>query len=59
MRMFAGPNGSGKTSLRSVIPRNLWGVYLNPDEIEEQIRAQGFLALAAYDVTSTSGEALL
>src|SRR5438105_9151862 len=58
MRMFAGPNGSGKTSLRIVVPHPLWGTYLNPDEIEEQIRAQGFLDLTAYNVTSTPKEAL-
>jgi hypothetical protein len=45
MRVFAGPNGSGKSTLKSVLPPPLLGVYLNPDEIEEQIRDPGFLDL--------------
>jgi predicted ABC-type ATPase len=38
LRMFAGPNGSGKSTLKTVLPPELLGVYLNPDEIESQIR---------------------
>lgn len=39
--MFAGPNGSGKSTLKTILPDNLLGVYLNPDEIEAQIRRDG------------------
>lgn len=46
--MFAGPNGSGKSTLKSYLPEPLLGIYLNPDEIEHDIRRQGFLDLAAY-----------
>jgi predicted ABC-type ATPase len=46
--MFAGPNGSGKSTLKTVLPMELLGVYLNPDEIESQIRRQGFLAPEDY-----------
>jgi len=45
--MFAGPNGSGKSTLKSYLPKALLGVYLNPDEIEQEIRRQGFLDLTA------------
>ena len=38
LRMFAGPNGSGKSTLNAVINPSLLGVYVNPDEIEKQIR---------------------
>ena len=56
--MFAGPNGSGKSTLKSVLPKALLGVYLNPDEIEQEIRRQGFLDLNHYDVTATADEVL-
>jgi predicted ABC-type ATPase len=51
--MFAGPNGSGKSLLKSHLPEELLGIYLNPDEIELEIRKQGFLDFAAYGVTTT------
>lgn len=56
--MFAGPNGSGKSILKSYLPKELLGVYLNADEIEQEIRRQGFLDFAAYGVTATSDEVL-
>jgi hypothetical protein len=54
--MFAGPNGSGKSTLKSYLPEELLGFYLNPDEMEEGIRAEGFLDLAIYGVRSTADE---
>ena len=48
LRMFAGPNGSGKSTLKSYLPAPLLGVYLNPDDIEAEIRKQGVLDLNAY-----------
>ena len=40
LRMFAGPNGSGKTAVKIKLdkPANWFGVYLNPDELESTIR---------------------
>jgi len=58
LRMFAGPNGSGKSTLNSVINPNLLGVYINPDEIENEIRQCDFLDLASYGVRTTSAEIL-
>jgi predicted ABC-type ATPase len=58
LRMFAGPNGSGKSTLKSVLPKALLGVYLNPDEIEQEIRRQGFLSFSNYSVTTEADEAL-
>jgi predicted ABC-type ATPase len=52
--MFAGPNGSGKSTLKSVLPQELLGIYLNPDEIEREIRQHAFLDLSAYRVTTTA-----
>lgn len=58
MRMFAGPNGSGKSTIKSVIRPELLGVYVNPDDIEDELRAQGFLDLRAFGVSTTQEEAL-
>lgn len=40
-RMFAGPNGSGKSIIKKAVPLRLLGIYVNPDEIERQIRDTG------------------
>ena len=58
VRVFAGPNGSGKSTLKSVLPPRLLGVYLNPDEIEKDIRARGLLFFEDYGVVTTADEAL-
>lgn len=58
LRMFAGPNGSGKSTIKSVIAPNLLGVYINPDEIEKDIRQSDCLDLAAYGVHSSADEIL-
>lgn len=56
--MFAGPNGSWKSTLKPLLPKELLGVYLNPDEIEEEIRTRGFLDFAGYGATTEAGEVL-
>jgi predicted ABC-type ATPase len=56
LRMFAGPNGSGKSTFKSVIGPELLGVYINPDEIEKKIAADGFLDLKTYEVETTAEE---
>ena len=56
--MFAGPNASGKSTLKSVLPHELLGIYLNPDEIEAKIQQTGFLELSAFGVTTTEDEIL-
>lgn len=58
LRMFAGPNGSGKSTIKSVVPQGLLGVYLNPDEIQQEIEDRGFLDVRQYGV-ETSVEAIL
>lgn len=58
LRMFAGPNGSGKSTIKRVIPAKLLGVYLNPDEIEDLIRRNGFLNVRDYGVRTTEEEIL-
>lgn len=58
LRMFAGPNGSGKSTIKSVISPQLLGVYINPDEIEQEIEQRDFLDLAAFGIHTSSEEAL-
>jgi predicted ABC-type ATPase len=58
LRMFAGANGSGKSTLKSVINPALLGVYINPDDIEREIRTQGFLDFSAYQVRTNADEVL-
>jgi predicted ABC-type ATPase len=51
--MFAGPNGSGKSTLKTLLPPELLGVYLNPDEIEAQIRQKGIVNLEDFGVVNS------
>jgi hypothetical protein len=54
LRIFAGPNGSGKTTiiqdLRNKIP---FGAYVNADDIEAALRINGELDISAYGLTVT------
>ena len=56
LRMFAGPNGSGKSTIKEVINRELLGVYINPDEIEKEIKEYSFLDFKNYEVETTNQE---
>jgi len=58
LRVFAGPNGSGKSTLQEVISKELLGIYINPDEIEKEIKEFGFLDLTRYDVQTNEEEIL-
>ncbi len=58
LRLFAGPNGSGKSTLNSIISKKLLGVYINPDEIEKEIKKFDFLDMTAYCVKTNSDEVL-
>jgi len=56
LRVFAGPNGSGKSTIKDQIPPGLIGLYVNADEIEKAVKAEGFLDLHAFDVSTTPEE---
>lgn len=58
LRMFAGPNGSGKSTLNGIISKELLGVYINPDEIEKEIRARDFLDLSKFGIEAEENEVL-
>jgi len=38
LRLFAGPNGSGKSTLKDILSEKLLGIYINPDEIEKELK---------------------
>jgi predicted ABC-type ATPase len=56
VRVFAGPNGSGKSTIKLMLRPNLLGTYINPDEIEQQIRKHDFLDLHTYEVQTSEQE---
>ncbi len=58
LRMFAGPNGSGKSTFKSIIRPELLGIFINPDEIEKEIRDYDFLDFDHYRVQTTEEEVL-
>ena len=57
MRVFAGPNGSGKTtiikSLQSEIP---FGIYVNADDIESMLREANMLLFNTYQLTVSEND---
>lgn len=56
LRMFAGPNGSGKSTIKSKIGENLLGVFINPDEIEAEIKRTGFLDFRNFGIEFQKAE---
>ncbi len=53
LRMFAGPTGSGKTTVKKGLgrPASWFGIYINPDEMELEIRQTGGLAINALELS--------
>jgi predicted ABC-type ATPase len=53
--MFAGPNGSGKSTLIKNLKEKIsFGVYINADEIEEDIKRNHFVDLDKYTLKLTN-----
>jgi predicted ABC-type ATPase len=50
MRVFAGPNGSGKSTIKDILPNELLGHYLNPDELEKDLRVKPYLDLNSFQI---------
>lgn len=53
LRMIAGPNGSGKSTIKEWVAEinpNWLGVYINPDDIEREIRSTGHLDFGHFKV---------
>ena len=54
LRILAGPNGSGKSSVYSNLERSggfNWGIYINADEIEKQLKENGFVDVSTFGLT--------
>lgn len=58
LRMFAGPNGSGKSTIKSVIRHELLGVYVNPDEIEAEIKRNDYLDFGDFQIQTEKVEVI-
>lgn len=56
MRVFAGPNGSGKSSVKAELAPEMFGVYLNPDDIEREVRVQGYFDLRGLSLPVSQDE---
>jgi predicted ABC-type ATPase len=56
--MFAGPNGSGKTTVKAGLqrPPEWFGIYINPDDLEKTIRTTGQLSLEPFGLSTTTEE---
>jgi len=58
LRMFAGPNGSGKTTIKQGLskPGSWFGLYFNPDDLEAAIARTGLFSLAQLGLAATTAE---
>lgn len=56
LRMFAGPNGSGKSTIKSKIGEDLLGIFINPDEIESEIKRTDFLDFRNFGIDPLAAE---
>lgn len=56
LRMFAGPNGAGKSTMKTMVSPKLLDLYINPDELEKDARAQGCFDSAPFAITAGSEE---
>lgn len=59
LRLFAGPEGSGKRTITRAIPREVLGIYVNAVDIEDAINQPGdYLDLRAYGIKTSAEEIL-
>ncbi len=57
--MFAGPNGSGKSTIKAKVAEinpNILGVYINPDDIEREIKVTGFMDISHFKVKTNKND---
>lgn len=57
--MFAGPNGSGKSTIKAKVAQEfpkIFGIYINPDDIERSIREKGRFNFGRFKVKTSEGE---
>ena len=58
LRMFAGPNGSRKSTIKDVINKELLGIYINPDDIEKNIKTYSYFDFNDFEIESPEKEVL-
>lgn len=58
LRMFAGPNGSGKSTIKQELRPEWLGIYINPDEIEKGMKAQGGIDLSDFGLDGAASARL-
>jgi predicted ABC-type ATPase len=58
MRVFAGPNGSGKTTIIDERLRNQFnmGVYVNADDIQKTLQAERAIDFSAFNIQPTTAD---
>lgn len=57
LRILAGPNGSGKTSVyRDLRDKFFWGIFLNADEIERTLHDDGYIDLCDFGIECDASE---
>ena len=56
LRMFAGPNGSGKSTAKAMLRPELLEFYLNADDIEAAIKADGFFDFKSRQISVEENE---
>ena len=57
MRVFAGPNGSGKTTIIKNLKKEVsFGVYVNADDIEKELTDNKFIDLSRYNLELNNKE---
>jgi predicted ABC-type ATPase len=57
IRVFAGPNGSGKTTIMTDLRNRIhFGVYVNADDIEKELHENGSVDLSQYQIAATTLE---
>lgn len=62
LRIIAGPNGSGKSSVYADLLKTKtfhWGVFVNADEIEKQLREKKFLNVTTYGIDNLNWDDFL
>jgi predicted ABC-type ATPase len=56
VRLFAGPNGSGKSTIKDKLNPEWIGIFINPDEIEEQIKKEHTINFNTYHINISKQE---